>query len=199
MTGRDPSPLMHRAIKLTRRGELCSGPGSVSSAELGHRGHACRAQHPTLTPAIDRCPEKVHDGLIREASQREKTRRCADLTHGPKVLRHQAGASVEPHPAILFHLPAKEFNFTFLRKNVHPLQGAISWASAAAGLPCEAPLSFCAKAGRGSRLNPRQVCAAFTYLHRIRLDVERDPGPIATPHFRRSTANSSRHAARRGC
>jgi len=139
--------------------------------------------------------------VMTSADWQEVYRRAWDLyysaEHIETIFRRAKASGIKP-VRLLNHI--LQFYFTFLQENVQPLQGAISWANcAAAGLPCEAPLSFCATAGRGSRLNPRQVCAAFTYLHRIRLDVERDPGPIATPHFRRSTANSSRHAARRGC
>ena len=90
-------------------------------------------------------------------------------------LRRQAGASVEPHPPILFHLSAGE-----CAPAAGPLLPAQIAAQRRAGLPRETPLVFYVSGPEVLETHVK-LAAFYLDLHRIRRRVERDPRPYTDP------------------
>jgi hypothetical protein len=150
----------------------------LTAAEIGDQ-RRCRAWTRAET-----APKGVAGGLSPGLGSLLLGRAHRDDLPARQGLRDKAGASVEPYPAVLLHLPARE-RASFLQENVHPLQGGYFRRKLRrerpAGLPRENPAVFYPRRVREVLQTHIKLAVFYLYLHRIRRRVERDPSPYSDP------------------
>jgi radical SAM superfamily enzyme YgiQ (UPF0313 family) len=102
--------------------------------------------------------------------------------HIETIFRRAKASGIKP-VRLLNHI--LQFYFTFIREQVHPLQGGYFRRkvrrSRRSGLPRENPLLFYPRRLREIIATHTKLAAFYFHLHKIRRRVERDPRPYTDP------------------